>query len=165
MQELSALESLLHWIENSVVALFVRQSAWLYPAVEIVHIAGFAVLVGSIVMFDLRLLGLSRNLPVIQAMQHLSRWSRLSLIAVVPSGLILFMTDAVSLASNSAFLLKLGLIVAAGLNALYFHRVTYKTVTGWNTDTGPPAAARLAGIVSILLWFSVIACGRLIAYV
>lgn len=165
MQESSFWETFLTSLENSSVALFFRQSAWLYPSVEIVHIAGFAVLVGAAVMYDLRLLGFSRRLSVHDATRHLTLWARLSLIAVVPSGLILFIVDASSLASNSAFQIKLLLIVAAGINAAFFHRFTLKSVDSWNQDTTPPPAARIAGITSILLWLSVIACGRLIAYV
>lgn len=165
MQELSSWQSIFTWLENSSFALFVRQSTWLYPAVEVVHIIGFAVLVGAAVMYDLRLLGLSRRLSVRDATRHLTIWARLSLIAVIPSGLILFIVDASSLASNSAFQIKLILISTAGINAAVFHLFTLKSVDSWNQNTAPPPAARIAGFMSILLWFSVIACGRLIAYV
>jgi len=165
MPDASFWETLLGWLESSSFALFFRQSAWLYPAVEIVHIGGFAILVGAAVLYDLRLLGFSRSLSVRDVTRHLTVWARLSLLAVIPSGLILFIVDASSLASNSAFQIKLLLILAAGINAALFHRYTLKSVDSWNQDTTPPPAARIAGITSILLWFSVIACGRLIAYI
>lgn len=156
--------SLFQWLESSGIAHFFRQSIWVYPAVEIIHIAGFAVLVGSAFLFDLRLLGLARKLPVKEILRHLIFWARMSLLAVIPSGFILFMVDASSLASNPAFRVKLVLIVFAGLNAWYFHHYTFKSIDEWNTHRMPPFTARVAGIVSIVLWFSVIACGRLIAY-
>lgn len=165
MQESSFWETFFTGLENSSFALLFRQSAWLYPAVEIVHITGFVLLVGAAVMYDLRLIGLSRRLSVRNATRHLTVWARLSLIAVIPSGLILFTVDASSLASNSAFQIKLILIAAAGINATMFHQFTLKSVDSWDQETAPPPAARIAGVTSILLWFSVIVCGRLIAYV
>jgi len=165
MQDPAFLESIFQWLESSSLAIFIRQSHWLYPAVEIIHIAGFALLVGAAVLFDLRLLGLSRKLPVKDCIGHLIFWARISLIAVIPSGLLLFIVEATSLASNSAFQIKLILIAAAGLNAAIFHRFTLRSVDEWNTQAPAPPAARIAGLLSILFWFGVITCGRLIAYV
>lgn len=153
-----------HWLENSEAALFFRQSIWLYPAVEIIHIIGFAVLVGAAFLFDLRLLGMARKLPVKESIKHFILWARIGFLVVLPSGLILFMVNAVSLAFNPAFRFKLILIFLAGLNAFVFHTFTVNTVSKWNINKMPPVKARIAGLLSILLWFSVIACGRLIAY-
>jgi len=156
---------ILHWIESSEAALFIRQSLWLYPAVEIIHIIGFAVLVGAAFLFDLRLLGLARKLPIRESINHFIFWARISFLVVLPSGLILFMVDAVNIASNPAFQIKLILILLAGFNALVFHKFTVRSVAKWNSNKMPPIGARISGLISILLWFSVIACGRLIAYI
>jgi hypothetical protein len=157
--------SVLEWLEGSGLSLFFRQSAWLYPAVEIVHIAGFAVLVGAAFLFDLRLLGFARRLPVSECISHMIHWARLSLIAIVPSGFILFIVDAVSMAANPAFQFKMGFMILAGINAAVFHRFTARSLDQWNVDQKPPPAAAIAGICSIVLWIGVIAGGRLIAYV
>lgn len=154
----------LHWLENSEAALFFRQSIWLYPAVEIIHIIGFVVLVGAAFLFDLRLLGMARKLPVKESIKHFILWARIGFLVVLPSGLILFMVNAVSIAINPAFRIKLVLIFLAGLNAFIFHKFTVNTVGNWNINKMPPVRARIAGILSILLWFSVITCGSLIAY-
>ena len=74
------------WLESTGLALAMRQWMWLYPAVEILHILGFIVLVGAAFMFDLRLLGWSRDLPVAGMARHLLRWARASLLLVVPTG-------------------------------------------------------------------------------
>ena len=158
-------QSLLQWLESSALSTLFRQSALLYPSVEIIHIAGFAVLVGSAVLFDLRLLGLARKIPVTDSIRHFLFWARVGFLLALLSGGILFMVNAVSLASNAAFRVKLVLILFAGLNAAIFHFHTRRTVDSWDVNTPPPAKARAAGIVSILLWISVIACGRLIAYI
>jgi hypothetical protein len=152
------------WLESTGLAVAMRQWMWLYPAVEILHILGFIVLVGSAFMFDLRLLGLSRDLPVAGMARHLLRWARLSLLVVAPTGAMLFMAHATEFATNPAFQLKLVLITAALLTAAVFHRWPFRTVGDWDTEIAGPGAARAAGVLSLALWTSVLACGRLIAY-
>jgi hypothetical protein len=142
-----------------------REGAWLYPIVEIAHIAGFSVLVGSVVLFDLRVLGCARTLPVAALGRHLLRWALASLVLVVPAGLLLFSAHPAELAKNPVFLLKLTLIALAGLNALAFHLLPYRSVAGWDRDQAAPPLARLGAALSILLWVGVISCGRMLAYV
>lgn len=164
MPGLAESSELFQWIESSDAALFFRRSTWLYPAMEIIHIIGVVFLVGSAFLFDLRLLGIARKFPVMECVRYLISCARIGFIVVLPSGLILFMADASNLADNSVFRVKLVLIVLAVLNAAIFHFITLKSVEEWNVHQLPPVAARLAGLLSILFWFSVIACGRLIAY-
>lgn len=139
-----------------------RDDAWLYPLVEIVHIVGFTLLVGAAAMFDLRLLGCSRSLPVRALARHLLPWSWVGLLLIVPSGLLMFTTQP-ELLDNDVFLLKLGLIVAAGLNALVFHVGPWRRAGDCTQTT--PVWPRLHALFSLLLWIAVIACGRLLAYV
>ena len=94
-------------LEVSGLATLMRQSQWLYPIVEIAHIVGFVTLVGSVAMFDLRLLGLSRGLPVSGMARHLLRWSMASLLFVVPSGFMMFSAHATEFFDNTAFRLKI----------------------------------------------------------
>ena len=152
------------WLETSAVATAMRQWTWLYPGVEIAHIFGFVVLVGAAAMFDVRLLGASPRLPVTALERHLLRWARASLLLVVPSGLLMFIAHATEMAGNPAFRLKLVLLAAAGLNAAVFHRVPFRSVARWDAHAAAPAAARTAAALSLVLWASVIACGRLLAY-
>jgi hypothetical protein len=154
----------LAWLEGSAVAIAMRQWLWLYPIVEIVHIVAFVILVGAAAMFDLRLLGFSRQLPVADLAQHLLRWARWSLLLVVPSGLLMFTAHATEMAENPAFRLKLVLIAVAGLNAVGFHLGPFKGVASWNQHVAIPTAAKAAAVLSLLLWAGVIACGRLLAY-
>jgi hypothetical protein len=142
-----------------------REGAWLYPIVEIAHIAGFSMLVGSVVLFDLRVLGCASTLPVAALGRHLLRWALASLGLVVPAGLLLFSAHPAELADNPVFLLKLMLIALAGVNALAFHWLPYRSVAGWDRAQAAPPLARLGAALSILLWVGVISCGRLLAYV
>jgi hypothetical protein len=152
------------WLESTSLAVAMRQWMWLYPTVEILHILGFIVLVGSAFMFDLRLLGLSRDLPVVGMARHLLRWARASLLIVVPTGVMMFSAHATEFATNPAFQLKLVFITAALVNAAVFHRWPFRAVTDWNTEVAGPLSARAAGILSLALWTGVVACGRLLAY-
>ena len=128
------------------------------------HIVGFTVLVGGAAMFDLRLLGFGRRLKVSDLAWHLLRWSRLSALLVVPTGLLLFMTQATEMAASPVFRLKLSLIALAALNALAFHFWTLKDVVAWDENVPAPARAKAAGLFSLVLWLGVITCGRFLAY-
>lgn len=152
------------WLETSAVAEAMRQWAWLYPIVEIVHIVGFVVLVGAAFMFDLRLLGASPALPVTAMERHLLRAARASVALVVPSGFLMFAAHATEMADNPAFRVKLALLALAALNAAAFRRRPFRSVASWDRRTPAPLSARVAAVASLVLWTGVITCGRLLAY-
>lgn len=142
-----------------------RDSLWLYPAVETVHLLGLATLVGSIAAFDLRLLGVSRHLPARSAARHLLACAGTGFAVAAVSGALLFTSDATALAANPAFRWKLVLIPIAGLNALGFHLGPFRVVGDWNHGGSTPRRAKIAAAVSLAVWTGVVAAGRLIAYV
>ena len=146
----------------SPVAEAMRGSAWLYPIVEIVHIVGFAVLGGSVAMFDLRVLGFARAVPVLEAGRMLLPWSITSMLVIVPAGLLLFSAHPLELAANTVFRLKLLLIALAGLNALSVHVGIYRSAAAW--PGAAPGLAKIHAGASLALWIAVISCGRLLAY-
>jgi hypothetical protein len=141
-----------------------RQWAWLYPAVEVLHILGFVIVVGAAFFFDLRLLGLARSVPVTALASHLLTWARAGFALVVPTGLLMFTAHATEMASNPVFVTKLLLISAGVLNAAAFHQWPFKSVHGWNVDARTPPWARTAAVISLLCWSGAITCGRLLAY-
>ena len=151
-------------IEASALGEAMRKSLWLYPSVEIVHIVGIALLMGSIAVLDLRLLGLSRSLPVRRLASHVLPWTIGSFVLIVPSGLAMFVAHAGDLIANPVFALKICLIMAGGINAAVFHAAVFRGAAAWDVDAMPPPAARACAALSLLLWISVIACGRLLAY-
>jgi hypothetical protein len=107
---------------------------------------------------------MSPTLPVTGMARHLLRWSLGALVLVVPSGLSMFAAHATEFIGNPAFRVKLALLAAAAINAVWFHRTTLRTVAEWNTGTAVPVAGRMAAGVSLALWIGVICCGRLLAY-
>ena len=156
------LAGLAQWIAATAPAQAMRTNAWLYPAVETVHIVGFVLLVGALAMFDLRVLGFGRALPPRELARHLLPWSAGSLLLVVPSGLLLLSAQAADMLRNPVFLLKMVLVVVAGLNALAFHLGSWWRTRG---NGAPTVAARVNAALSLLFWIAVIACGRMLAYV
>jgi hypothetical protein len=152
-------------LEGSALAGAMRHSLWLYPIVEIAHIAGFVLLVGSVAMLDLRLLGFSTTSSVRALARHVLPWTWTALILVVPSGFAMFSAHAVEFLDNPALRVKLLLIAFAGLNAAAFHFGVFRSAPAWDRNVPIPGPARWAAGLSLVLWIGVIACGRLIAYV
>jgi len=140
-----------------------RESSWAYPAVETAHILGIVGVIGAAAIFDLRLLGAGRSLPADRLAKLLVPSALASLLLLVPSGLLLFATDARDTWANPVFRAKLLLILLGAANALLFHLTAWRSVGSWRE--GPtPLAAKLSGAFSLLVWTSVVACGRWIAY-
>jgi len=153
------------WLEQSWVGGSIRQSLWLFPAIETVHLLGMAVLVVAITVFDLRLLGWA--LPRTRASvvgQRLLPWVWGAFAAQVITGGLLFSSEAVKVYLNPAFRFKMLLIVVAGAQALLFQQTLYARVASWNDDSSP-LGARMMGFVSILLWLGIVAAGRFIGFV
>ena len=155
-------------LEASGLGQAMRQWLWLYPAVETVHIVGIGLLFGSIAILDLRLLGVSRSIPVRALARHVLPWTAAAFILIVPSGLMMFTAHASDFISSPVFAVKMCLILGAGLNAALFHAIVFPSVEVWDSEEmrklGPPPSARVSAAVSLVIWVAVIACGRLLAY-
>jgi hypothetical protein len=155
-------------LEASALARAMREWLWLYPSIEIVHIVGIALLFGSIAVLDIRLLGISRSISVRRLGRHVLPWTAASFLLIVPSGLLMFTAHASDFLANPVFPIKMGLIMLAGVNAALFHTIAMRTADVWDTEEmrelRPPPSVRVAGAASLLIWISVIACGRLLAY-
>src|SRR5438552_2585528 len=108
-----------------------RSSPALYPAVEILHILGFVVLVGSILALDLRLLGWGRAIPIAPMAQLLLPLSRFGFLLAISMGFLLFSADAAHVVRNPAFQSKLLLIAAALLNIAIAHAGLWRHVALW----------------------------------
>lgn len=155
---------LLDWLHATALSNAMRTGLWNYPAVEIVHIFGFAILVGAVALFDLRVLGVSKNLPVQALARHLLPWAVGALVLIVPAGLLMFIAHPHDFVASNVFRLKLALIAAAGINAAVFHATAYRQAALWDTGAVAPGAAKFQAVLSIAIWLGVISCGRLLAY-
>jgi hypothetical protein len=145
------------WLEATPLAEVLRTSSWGYAWAESVHLIGIAMLVGPAVAFDLRLLGVGRSrISVAAAATVLLPVAIGGAVLAVWAGFLLFITNASEMATNSAFLIKIGLIVLAAVNALIFRmRAPH--------DDG--RRLQPYAVISIGAWFGAIVGGRFIAYV
>lgn len=137
---------------------------WIYTALASIHLFGVAVLVGGVTLFDLRLLGVNRGIPVRQLARHLLPLAAGALLLIVPTGLLMFTAHALDFLDSTAFLVKMLLIFAAGCHAILFHLGPYRSVTEWDTEASAPWTVRLSAVVSMLTWAAVIVCGRLLVH-
>ena len=154
------------WLEQSAVGSSVRDSLWLFPIIETVHIFGIILLVGATSILDLRLMGLTfREEPVSKLSKSFLPWAWAGFVIQVITGLLLFSSEATKMYTNLGFQIKMLLILVAGINAFVFHAIAYQSVGKWENDPVAPLSARAAGLLSILLWFGIVAAGRWIAYV
>ena len=154
------------WFEHTAVGTSIRESLWMFPVIETVHIFGIILLVGATSILDLRLMGLTfRDESVSKLAGRFIPWALAGFIIQVVTGLLLFSSEATKMYSNLGFEIKMALIVVAGVNALVFHSVAYRSVGKWDNDPVGPLSARAAGLISILLWGGIVAAGRWIAYV
>lgn len=129
---------------------------WAYPAIEVVHIAGLALLLGNLVALELRVWGFARELPVAPLARLSLSLAVAGFALVLVSGIAMFGTRPGELLAHRVFTLKLGLIFAAGLNAALFH------LRGGLQRLD--AAARAQTAISLGLWLAVMICGRWLAY-
>lgn len=154
----------LQWLQNSSWAVGIRQSLWLYPAIEIIHIAGIVLVAGGAIFFDLRLLGMSKKIAVADMAGHLLTWSKRGLLLAVLSGILLFITNAETLGYDPTFHTKLILLALAGANAWIFHTFVFRPKEQYNHSSSWSRSGKANAVCSIILWIAVIACGRLLAY-
>jgi hypothetical protein len=152
-------------LEQSRLGSTVRVTPFLYAVLESIHILGIALLVGSAVAVDLRLLGVGRNVvPVTLAARYLLPISHAGFAVVVITGTAMFVGNALAVAASPAAPWKFGLIAVAGLNIAIFHCGIYRSVTTWDLGTPTPVPARLAAVTSVATWSGVVVAGRFLAY-
>ncbi len=151
---------LLQTIQDTGLAVFVREAEWAYPLLETVHIFGLGLLFGSIFAYDLRVLGVQRSLPLDALGHHLMPWVWTGIMLNAVSGVIMFMSDAVEPSVKPALQVKFALIVLAGINAAIFQQHYGAMAAAWPTDMQTPIQSRAQAALSIALWLSIITAWR-----
>jgi hypothetical protein len=159
------LQGLISYFENSALADNIRENDLLFPLIESVHVVSICLVVGSILVVDLRLLGLaSLDRSVSRVSRGILPLTWFAFAVAVASGSLMFISNATKYLENGYFIAKLLLIGAAGLNMVIFHAISARNQPQWENQARLPLQARLAGGLSILLWISVVACGRWIGF-
>ncbi len=149
-------------IERSAAGQLIRESSWIYPAANLAHVIGIALMVGAIVVFDLRLLGVLRAGRPADAAALALPVARLGFVLAVPAGITLFVAEANGVVTNWVFLVKFAAIAVAIANIIVFHLGRFRDIASWSAI---PAAARTAAAISLAAWLLAAFCGRYAAYV
>ncbi len=149
-------------IEATALAVALKQSAYLYPFVNVGHVLGIALVAGAITALDLRFLGFGKGLDLEAAERLLRGVAFFGLLVAIPTGLLMFVADAVALSQSATFIAKILLVAAALANALLFVLLWRKARPSW--DARPPVLGRIQAAASLVLWLGAVSAGRLIAY-
>jgi hypothetical protein len=156
---------LLAAVASSGLGTWMNTARGAFAVVEALHVIATATVFGTILIVDLRLLGLpttTRRFTVVAG--ETLRWTWTAFMLAVITGSLLFTTNPVFYFGNFEFCTKMLLLLLAGINMAIFELHTIKTVGLWDIGKSPPASAKIAGALSLALWLSVITFGRLIGF-
>jgi hypothetical protein len=152
----------LQWLQGTRLAVSI--SEYWFPFVESLHVITMAIVAGTIFIVDTRLIGLtSTQLSFSYVSERLLPWTWGAFCCSVVTGTLMFIGNATGYYDNTAFRVKMALLLCAGLNMFFFQYVTFRGVSSWDLGR-PPATARLAGVISVTLWCGVIGFGRWIGF-
>jgi hypothetical protein len=157
------LRAVLNTLYYTPIGQFMRDSRWAWPAAESLHFMGMSVLAGTIVMFDLRLLGFARAVPV-RAMHRLIPFGIAGFLVNMTTGICFICATPDQYLFNAAFRWKVVFIFIAGLNVLFFYTRVFRRLEAISEVQAPPLAARLVGGVSLAAWVGVMTAGRLLTF-
>lgn len=152
------------WLEGTAIAHAIRTSVWMYPAFESTHYVGIALLLGSLVVIDLRLIGYPRALPI-RAVLTLLPVALAGFAINLVTGTLMFIYGATSYGTSWLFWWKMGLIGVAGANAVLFKLIVDRSGDAWMDQGVASMPLKLIAVVSLVLWVAVTAAGRFMAYV
>jgi len=159
------MQTLFQWLESWPVSVGIRESSWMFPAFESVHVIAITLVVGSVMVVDLRVLGLaSRSERVTELSEAILPWTWGAFVVALISGFFMFAAKAHTYFGNLSFQTKLVLMAAAFLNMLMFHFIPYRSVQSWNDGAPAPTLAKLACGMSLILWVSIVLMGRWIGF-
>jgi hypothetical protein len=154
------IEALLGFSQRTGIFAFMH-TMWGWPAVETLHFLGLSLLIGTVGLFDLRMMGVARGIPM-SALHKLVPWGVAGYMLNVMTG-VMFVTSAPDqYLFNPAFQTKLALMAIAGINVLFFYRFVFGPVKHAGADAAAPRAAKVVATISLCSWVGIIVCGRLI---
>ena len=153
------------WLASTPGSIALHESRYMFLSVLTVHVMTLSVFVGTAVMLDLRLLGMTlQRVPVSEVAARLLPWTAGGFLVMIMTGALLFYAAPVARYQNLFFRLKMMTLVLVLLNAWVFHRTVYRKIAEWDLDPVPPRSARVAGGLSLVLWAAMITAGRMIPY-
>jgi hypothetical protein len=156
---------IIHWLNATPLATSIRESDFVFPLIETVHVLAITLLAGTVAAVDLRLLGvILKREKVSEVAEQVLPLTWVGFAVMMVTGALLFLSEAQKSYGNLAFRAKMVLLILAGLNPLIFHSTVYRSVGAWDDAPVVPRRARAAAIASLALWSGIIIAGRAIAY-
>src|SRR5687768_8610427 len=157
------MDAFMEWLVSTPINGLVLNYAWSWPTLESLHFLALCTLMGSLLIMDLRLIGFNRIIPL-QAVHSLMPVALVSFAINLITGLGFLFGDPHTYFANWAFWFKMTLILAAGLNFLFYLTAVEPKLVHLGPNDSTPAVAKIAGMLSLLFWFGVLSYGRLLPY-
>jgi len=155
----------IQWLNDTHWSTALREGDNAFPIVESFHILALGFSVGTIMLVDLRLMGLSfRRVRASDLIRQFEPWAMGGFSVMLLSGLLLFFAEPLKAYTTIAFRIKILLLILAGLNVWLFHKGIYRRVAQWDDAAVVPWQAKLTGYSSLILWLGIIVCGRWTTY-
>ena len=158
------MDGIVIWILSTSLNAWVLSSPWAWPIMEILHFMGLSILLGAMLLIDVRLAGHWRGIAL-SAVHRLLPWAALGFGINLITGVIFFFGDPERYVANIGFKIKLVLVVIAGLNAIWFKLKIDADMMSWSPDQDSTAQAKTVAYISLISWFGVLLFGRLIPYI
>lgn len=159
MYPLSPLEI---WLKSTSLA-HLMHTAWAWPIAESIHFFGLSLLMGTVGLFDLRLLGFPKQIPL-PALHRLIPVGILGYAINIMSGISFFTAEPDQYLYNPSFQLKMMFMALAGVNVLLFYTTMFRKVKNCKPGEDAPLPARIMGGASLCFWIGVMSCGRLLTF-
>jgi hypothetical protein len=158
------LEQALARLQDLGLPTQIRESDWMFPTIETVHVFAVVLVVGTIMTVDLRLLGFAnKERPYSQVAAEMLPWTWTAFAIAALAGMLMFSSKALTYYGDIPFRLKMVCLLLAGINMVMFHWLGTRHLDTWDRGR-PPRAARFAGGASLLLWTTIVAAGRWIGF-
>lgn len=155
------MENLWFWLESFEVSRVIRESQWVFPMIEALHVVTLAITVGSIALLDLRLLGWGlKDRSIVATARDALPWTWTAFFATVVSGFFMFASAASYYVIIPAFRYKVLFLVLAGANMLVLHFTAWREVADWSEAPRAPAGVRAAAVLSLVFWSLAVTFGR-----
>lgn len=161
---MSSLEQALARLQDLNLPTQIRESVWMFPTIETVHVFALVLVVGTIMTVDLRLLGLAnKERTFSEVAGEMLPWTWTAFTVAVIAGMLMFSSKAVTYYGNLPFRLKMVCLLLAGINMLMFHWVGTRNLAAWDRGR-TPRSAKFAGAASLLLWITIVGAGRWVGF-
>ena len=156
---------LLNWLNDSQLAVLISENDYLFPWIESIHVLAITIFFGSLALVDLRLMGLAfLEKTIYRVSEAILPLTWIAFGIALITGSLLFISKAITYSHNAFFLAKMCLLICAGINMMIFQKITGRDMADWGVGNHIPLSARLAGLISLLLWISIIIYGRWIGF-